>query len=49
MQIGVSPEDWEEAGSSAEAKLITEMDRWLWIEMGPYAGMEEWQHINAKY
>lgn len=29
MQIGMSPKDWEEAGSSAEAKLITEMDGWL--------------------
>lgn len=27
MQIGISPKDWEEAGSSAE--LITEMDGWL--------------------
>lgn len=27
VQIGISPGDWEEAGSSDEAKLITEMDR----------------------
>lgn len=39
MQIGMSPKVWEEAGSSAEAKLIMEMDGWLWIEMGLYAGM----------
>lgn len=29
MQIGISPEDWEEAGNSAEAKLIIEMDGWM--------------------
>lgn len=34
MQIGISPEDWEEANSSAEAKLIIEMDGRLRTEKG---------------
>ena len=38
VQIGIRPGDWEEAGSSAKAKLIIEIDGWLWIEMGPYTG-----------
>lgn len=29
VQIGISPGNWEEAGSSTEAKLIIEIDGWL--------------------